>query len=84
MEHEALLFEHLLHAFQLQFDHLSYLFLRQRVEGDDVIDAVQELRTHQMGELFACSIARHDDDCVLKVHQTAFVIGQSSVVKYLQ
>ena len=54
------------------------------MEGDDVINTIQELRTHQFGELFACSVARHDDDSVLKVNQTTFVIGKSSVVKYLQ
>ena len=83
MQLKALLFEHALHAFQLQFNHLSNLFLRQGVESDDVINTVQELRTHQLGELFACSVARHDDDCVLEVYQAALVVGESSVVKHL-
>ena len=84
MQGEALCSKHFLHAFHLQLNHFTNLFLRQSVESDDVINAVKELGTHQLRELFACCVARHDDDRVLEIHQTTFVVRQPSVVKHLQ
>ena len=83
-EADALRFEHVGHAFHLQTYNVGNLFFRERCEGDDLVDTVQELRTHGGSQLFARGIRRHDDDGVLEVGGTALVVRQTTVVKHLQ
>ena len=54
------------------------------LEGDDLVDTVQELRPHDQPQLFACGIACHDDDSVLEVGCTSLVVGQTPVIEHLQ
>ena len=81
---ESLGLQHLTNLVELQAYHVGYLLLRELIEGDDFIDTVQKLRTHGHAQLFASGIARHDDDSVLEVCRSSLVVGQPSVVEYLQ
>ena len=84
MERDAVLCHHPHHLIDLQTHNLPDFSLVEGREGDDVVDSVEELGTEDAAELFALGIAGHDDDGVLEVHHTSFVVGQPSIVKHLQ
>ena len=54
------------------------------MEGDDVVDTVEELRTHNLAQHLTRGVGGHDDDGVLEVDHAALVIRESAVVQYLQ
>ena len=70
----------------LDVDDLAQLLARERVELDDVVEAVDELRL-EVG-LDAGAAARdvrgHDQDRVLEVHGAALAVGEAAVVQHLQ
>ena len=81
---EALRSQHLLDSVHLKLNHLANLLFGERLEGDDVVDTVQELRTEGLSQHITACVGSHDDDGVLEVYYTAFVVGQSPVVQYLK
>ena len=81
---DALRFQHVRHPLHLQAHHVGYLLLRQLLEGDNLVDTVQELRSHGHPQLFAGGVRRHDDDRVLEVGGTSLVVRQPAVVQHLQ
>src|SRR5689334_10916140 len=57
LEAELAIGDELLEAPQLDVDDAAQILLRQRAEDDDVVDAVQELRTKEVLELLAEDVA---------------------------
>ena len=81
---DALRRQHLRYFLHLQTHHITDLLLRERGEGDDLVDTVQELRTHRASQLFFRRIRGHDDDRVLEVGGSSLVVRQTTIVQYLQ
>ena len=73
-------------AGDLEVDDLAQLLAAERVELDDVVEAVDELRL-EVG-LHAGAAARdvggHDQHRVLEVHGAALAVGEAAVVDHLQ
>ena len=84
LEADALRFKHVGDLLHLQADNVGNLLLGELLEGDDLVDTVQELGTHGQSQLFAGGIRGHDDDGVLEVGGTALVVGQTAIVENLQ
>ena len=84
LQTDALRLQHIRHLLHLQTNHVGNLFLRQRGEGDNLIDTVQELGTHGGTKLFTRGVRGHDDDGVLEVGRTTLVVGQTTVIQHLQ
>ena len=76
--------QHVGDTLHLQAYHVGNLLLRELLEGDNFVDTVQELRSHDCMQLFACSVRGHDDDGVLEVRCTSLVVRQSAVIEHLQ
>ena len=75
---------------QLDVDDLLHVLAVERVEDDDLVDAVDEFGpevcphdVHRVGVALA-EIRRHDDDGVLEVDRAALAVGQPTVVQQLQ
>ena len=83
-EIEALRLQHLLYSLHLKFYNLGNLLLGQRLEGNDIINTVQELRTEGLAQHLTACVGSHDDDGVLEVDYTTLVVGQPTIVQYLQ
>src|SRR5258708_30762067 len=72
----------------------------ERMEEDDLVDAVQELGpevlpqrvgdlparpfAHVLGHIRASEVRRHDDDAVLEVDGASFAVGETAVVEQLE
>ena len=84
LETDALWLQHIVYLLHLQAYHIGNLLLCELLEGDGLVNTVQELWAHQMAQLLASGIAGHDDDGVLEVGSTALVVCQSAIVQYLQ
>ena len=83
-EVEALWLKHLLNPVHLELYHAGYLLLGERLEGDDVVDTIQELWAEGALQHITACIGSHDDDGVLEVDHSALVVGQATIVQYLQ
>src|SRR3712207_9139468 len=60
---------HGLYTLHLHGHYAGNLVLVERFEGDDVVDTVEELGSHNLPELLSGGVAGHDDDGVLEVHE---------------
>ena len=70
---------------QLQLDDLRQLLARQRLERDDLVHAIQELRPEAIAQLvLRADVRGHDDHRVAKVDGAALAVRQASVVEQLQ
>ncbi len=85
---------------QYQFNDFLNLFCLQRFEHNDVINTVQEFRTEEVHQhllnlfsvhralrfhnLVAAKVTGHDNQGILEVNDTAFTIGQTTIVQNLQ
>ena len=72
---EALRLQHLLYSLHLKFYNLGNLLLGQWLEGNDIINTVQELRTECLAQHLTACVGSHDDDGVLEVDYTTLVVG---------
>ena len=83
-EVDTLVFEHLMDAADLQADDCLDIRLGEFGEVDDLIDTIDKLRPNLCAELLLREVGSHDNQGVLEVDQTTFVIRQTSVIEYLQ
>ncbi len=85
LEAEATLGEPLAQPAQLELDDVGELLLRERVELDDLVDPVQELRPEELLHLSGRAEVRgHDDHGVAEVDRAALTVGEAPVVEDLQ
>ncbi len=71
-------------SLELDIDNLLQLILRQPVEVDHFVHAIQKFRPEQARQIFLLRVRGHDHDGVLEIHRTTLAIGQPSVVQKLQ
>ena len=83
-EIDTLVFEHLVDAADLQTDDCLDIRFGQFREMDDLIDTIDELRSNLCAELLLREVGSHDNQGVLEIDQTTFVIRQTSVIEHLQ
>ena len=81
---DTLLLQHLVDAAHLQPDNRFDVLFAQFAEVDDLVDTVDELRPNGRTQLLFGEVRGHDDERVLEVDHTSFVIRQTTVVQHLQ
>ena len=85
---------------QDEADNAADLILAERFEDDNVIHTVQEFRTEELHQhtahffmadftlmfhdFMGSEVARHDDEGILEVDDTALAIGQAAIIKDLE
>ena len=71
-------------ATDLQTNYRFDVVFRQLAEVDDFVNTVDELRPNLCAQLLFRQVRGHDNQSVLEVHNTTFVIRQTTVVQHLQ
>ena len=54
------------------------------MEVDNLVDTVDELRTHTHPQLLLLEVGGHDEQGVLEIHRPALVVGQTTIVQHLK
>ena len=93
-EVDTLVFKHLVDAAHLQTDDCFDVRFGQFREVDDLIDTIDELDdlidtidelgSNLCAELLLREVGSHDNQGVLEIDQTTFVIRQTTVIEHLQ
>ena len=84
LDRETAIGEQFRQTLHLNLDDALDLREIERVEHDDVIDAIEELRSESPRQIFFGDVRRHDDHRVLEIDDASLRIGEPPIIENLQ